>query len=89
MRILADENVKPAYMSALDSAGHDVMRVGNVLEKGASDSARVAAGREADRIVVTYDRKDFANVTNHIGVFIAGETCAAPSSESTCVSIPR
>ena len=76
MRLLADENCRPAHVSALDSAGHDVKRVGDLLQKGASDGAVLAAGRDTGRIVVTYDRKDFAGVTDHVGVFIADEGMA-------------
>lgn len=57
MRILADENLKPAHVSALDAAGHDVVRVRELLEKGVSDREVLAAARESDRIIVTYDRK--------------------------------
>lgn len=89
MRILADENVRPAHVSALDSAGHDVRRVGDVLEKGVSDSAVLAAGRDTDRIVVTYDRKDFADVTDHVGVFIADETMAPREVRRTVERVER
>ena len=74
MRILADENLKPSHISALASAGHDVKQVRDVLEAGASDSAVLDATRDADRVVVTYDRKDFAAVTDHAGVCITIET---------------
>jgi predicted nuclease of predicted toxin-antitoxin system len=76
MRILADENLKPSHLSALTSAGHDVKQVRDVLDTGASDSAVLDAARDADRVVVTYDRKDFAAVTDHAGVCIATETMA-------------
>lgn len=76
MRILADENLKPAHVSALDAAGHEVKRVGEIVGKGASDPEVLAAARDSDRIVVTYDRKDFSNVTDHHGVCIADETMA-------------
>lgn len=76
MRILADENLKPAHVSALDAVDHDVVRVMEVLSKGASDREVLTAARESDRVVVTYDRKDFSDVTDHAGVFIADETMA-------------
>jgi hypothetical protein len=76
MRILADENLKPAHVSALDAAGHDVVRVMDVLSKGAPDSKVLEAARESNRVVVTYDRKDFSDVTDHAGVFIANEAMA-------------
>ena len=89
MRILADENVKPAHVSALGSAGHDVRRVGDVLEKGASDSEVLAAGLDTDRIILTYDRKDFADVTDHAGVFIADETMAPRDVRRTVERVER
>lgn len=75
MRILADENLKPAHVSALDADGHDVVRVRDIPSKGAADAEVLAAARESDQ-VVTYDRKDFPDVTDHAGVFIADETMA-------------
>lgn len=76
-------------MSALDSAGHDVRRVGDVLEKGVSDSEVIAAGLDTDRIIVTYDRKDFADATDHIGVFIANETMAPRDVRRTVERVER
>lgn len=73
MRILADENVVPAHVSALDSAGHDVRRSDDLLEKGASDETVLAAAGREDRVLLTYDRKDFSGLTDHAGVFIATE----------------
>lgn len=74
MRLLADENVIPAHVSALSAAGHDVKRVRDLLDTGASDTAVLDAAHESDRVVLTYDRKDFADVTDHAGVCIAEET---------------
>jgi predicted nuclease of predicted toxin-antitoxin system len=73
MRLLADENVVPAHVSALDSAGHDVQRSDDVLEKGAADEAVLGTAAGANRVVLTYDRKDFSDVTDHAGVLIARE----------------
>lgn len=73
MRFLMDENVHPAHISAVESVDHDVRRVEEVLRKGASDQEVLEAARNTDRIVLTYDRKDFSTVTDHSGVFIADE----------------
>lgn len=89
MRILADENVKPAHVSALDSAGHDVKRIREVLEKGASDPKVLATARDMDRVVVTYDRTDFADMTDHEGVFIADETMAPREVRRTVERVDR
>lgn len=74
MRLLADENVHPAHVSALDAAGHDVKRVRGLLATGAADADVLAAARDANRVLVTYDRKDFADASDHAGVCIAEET---------------
>ena len=74
MRLLADENVRPAHVVAFRSGGHDVVRVGDVLEKGVADDAVLAAGRDRDRVILTYDRRDFATATDHVGVLVAVET---------------
>lgn len=76
MQLLADENIVPAHVSALESAGYDVRRVGDVLEKGASDTAVLDAARQEDRVLLTYDKKDFSEVEDHSGVLLASETMA-------------
>jgi len=45
MQLLADENVIPAHVSALDSAGHDVRQSDSLLEKGAPDEEVLAVAR--------------------------------------------
>ncbi|PSP86994.1 hypothetical protein BRC87_12210 [Halobacteriales archaeon QS_4_66_20] len=76
MRILADENIVPAHVSALESAGYDVRRVGDVLEKGAGDAAVLNAASQENRVVLTYDKKDFSDTAGHPGVLLASETMA-------------
>jgi predicted nuclease of predicted toxin-antitoxin system len=73
MRLLVDENVIPAHVSALRSAGHDVERSDELLGKGVADQAVLRAAREKSRPLLTYDRKDFADVSDHAGVLIATE----------------
>jgi hypothetical protein len=89
MRLLADENVRPAHVSALDAAGHDVQRVRNLLDTGASDADVLAAARDADRILITYDRKDFADAADHAGVCIADETMPAREVRRSVERIER
>lgn len=89
MRILADENLKPSHVSALDAAGHEVERVGETVGKGASDPEVLAAARDSDRVVVTYDRKDFSDVTDHLGVFIADETMTPRNVRRTVELVER
>jgi predicted nuclease of predicted toxin-antitoxin system len=73
MQLLVDENVIPAHVSALDSAGYDVRRSDALLDKGVPDEAVLDAARQENRVLVTYDRKDFSDVENHAGVLIATE----------------
>lgn len=73
MELLVDENVVPAHVSALESAGYDVRRSDTLLEKGASDEAVLALARQEGRVLVTYDRKDFSDAERHPGVLIATE----------------
>lgn len=76
MRLLSDENVKSSHVSALDAAGHDVARVVDVLGTGAQDVDVLALARDADRVVLTYDRKDFGDAFGHAGVLLADESIA-------------
>jgi predicted nuclease of predicted toxin-antitoxin system len=73
MRVLVDENVIPAHVSALDSAGHGILRSDDLLTKGAPDSDVISAARQEDRVLLTYDRKDFSDRDEHAGVLIATE----------------
>lgn len=40
------------------------------MEKGASDDAVLAVVRQEDRVLITYERKDFSDVENHSGILI-------------------
>lgn len=89
MRVLVDENVIPAHVSTLDSAGYDVLRSDGLLEKGATDEAVLAAARQEERVLVTYDRKDFSDVENHAGVLIATEGMQPRELRAAVDSIQR
>lgn len=47
------------------------------------------AATNADRIVVTYDRKDFFDVTEHDGMFIADETMTPREVRRTVGRVER
>lgn len=55
MRLLADEHVPPAFVSALRGEGHDVAVVGEDVEFGAADSTLVEFARETDRVILSED----------------------------------
>lgn len=62
MELLADENVEMGWIQALGDDGHDIIRVVDVDELGASasypDVFRVTA--ERNRVPLTADRSDFS-----------------------------
>ena len=86
MRLLADEHMPSAIISALRGEGHDVAAIGNDLELGASDTTLLEYARDTDRIIVSEDT-DFRgadpelDVESHPGV-LACDT-AAPAGEIT------
>lgn len=86
MRLLADVHVKAAYLTALQSDGHTVIRVVDVDELGptATDREIVEHARNTDAAILTNDAKDFTRFDRHHGVIIvpqhgmtAGELAAA------------
>ena len=89
MRILTDENVRSAHVSALDATGHDVKRAVDVLGLGATDAEVLAAALDDERVVMTYDRKDFAEVSDHAGALIADETMAPREVRRTVERVDR
>ena len=84
MRLLADEHIPPAVISALRGEGHDVATIGNDLELGAPDTTLLEYARDTDRAIVSEDT-DFRgadpelDVESHPGV-LACDT-AAPAGE--------
>lgn len=74
MDLLADENVETEWIQALVDDGHDIIRVVDVDELGASaadpDVLRVAA--ERDRMLLTADQADFSAppTADHSGIII-------------------
>jgi len=88
MRLLADEHVPPAIVSALRGEGHDVAIVGEDVELGSEDTVLLEYARETDRLILSEDT-DFRgadpelNVEHHPGILAcntaasAGEVAAA------------
>lgn len=82
MRLLADEHVPPAIVSALRGEGHDVAVVGDALRLGAADSSIVEFARATDRVVLSEDA-DFRgadptlDVESQPGVLVC-DTAAQP-----------
>ncbi len=63
MRFLADENVAAEVVHALAEAGHDVLRVFDVMP-GASDKDVLQRAYQEARIILTHDQ-DFGNVLRY------------------------
>lgn len=63
MRLLADENIAPLVIAALQADGHDVAAVRDFLP-GGTDAMVIALARRQRRIILTHDR-DFGNVTRY------------------------
>jgi predicted nuclease of predicted toxin-antitoxin system len=63
MRFLADENVAAEVVHALVEAGHDVLRVLDVMP-GASDKDVLQRAYQEARIILTHDQ-DFGNVLRY------------------------
>ena len=89
MRLLADEHVPPAIVSALRGEGHDVAVVGDAIELGADDGAIVEYARATDRVVLSEDA-DFRgadpslDVESHPGVLVR-DTAAQPGEIAAAV----
>lgn len=55
MRLLADEHVPPAFVSALRGEGHDVVVVGEAVEFGADDAVLLGHAIETGRVILSED----------------------------------
>lgn len=89
MRLLADEHVPPAFVSALRGEGHDVAVVGDDVEYGTADTAIVEYARETDRVVLSEDT-DFRSVDPEMAVgsqpgILACDTSAPPGKVAAAV----
>lgn len=61
MRLLADMHISPRTVQVLRQAGHDVVRVDEILPSTAADEVILARAREDGRGVLTQDL-DFTNL---------------------------
>lgn len=77
MDLLADENVEPEWIQALEGDGHDVLSVVEAEELGASspDADVLAATGRLNRVLVTADRSDFGEppTDDHAGIVIIAD----------------
>jgi predicted nuclease of predicted toxin-antitoxin system len=89
MRLLADEHVPPAFVSALRGEGHDVVVVGDVVDPGADDTVLLEYARDTDRVILSEDT-DFRGADpeltaeDHPGI-LACDTAAPPGEIAAAV----
>ena len=88
MRILADVNVKEAFLTALRSEGHTVERVVDVEKLGATatDSEIISYATATDTVVLTNDAKDFEQFEPHQGIIIVPQTDLTPGEVAAAIS---
>ena len=55
MRLLADEHIPPAIVSALRGEDHDIAVVGDDIDLGAEDTVLLEYARDTDRLVLSED----------------------------------
>ena len=89
MRLLADEHVPPAIISALRGEGHDVTAVGDDVLLGSEDTVLLEYARETGRHILSEDT-DFRgadpelNLDNHPGI-LACDTASSPAEIAAAI----
>jgi predicted nuclease of predicted toxin-antitoxin system len=89
MRLLADEHIPPAFVSALRGEGHDITVVGETIALGSADTVMLEHTRETGRALLTEDT-DFLgadpelDIQDHSGI-LACDTAATPGAVATAV----
>lgn len=89
MRLLADEHIPPAIVSALRGEGRDVAVVGDAVEFGSSDADLLDYAREDNRVILSEDT-DFRGADpelagmSHPGI-LACDTGASPGEIAAAV----
>lgn len=89
MKIIADEHIPPAFVSALRSMGYDVEAVGDTVRLGAEDQNILDYAREDQRVILTED-SDFQganpelDLSDHPGI-LACDTGAKPGDIAAAI----
>ena len=72
--LYADENFKYAVVELLRSAGHDVLTVQEAAEQGSDDARILAYATNAQRAVLTFNRRHFIRLhkltPTHAGIIV-------------------
>jgi predicted nuclease of predicted toxin-antitoxin system len=82
MRLLADEHIPPAIVSALRGEGHDITVVGDDIDFGSEDTVLLEYARDTNRLILSEDT-DFRGADPDLDVdgqpgILACETAASP-----------
>ena len=92
-RFLTDEHVPGAFVAALRSLGHDVVRAKDELPEGSDDARLLTFAEETGRIVVTCDMRftliDGVAVTDHAGVIHADQVVLQAAPEDAASGVDR
>lgn len=89
MKLVADEHVLPAFVSALRGEGYDVTAVGGAVDLGTGDETILDYAREETRVVLSEDA-DFRgaapdlDLTDHPGI-LACDVNAQPGDIAAAV----
>lgn len=89
MRLIADEHIPPAIVSALRGEGHDVAVVGDALHFGSADTRLLEYARDTNRLILSEDtdfRGGDPELTNepHPGI-LACDTTAPPGAIAAAI----
>lgn len=79
MKLLADLNISPLVVTLLRRAGHEVTRVGEVLDPRAADGAILDFAAQSEAVVLSQDQ-DFSAI-------LAGRGATRPSLVNLRLSI--
>lgn len=89
MRLLADEHVPPAVISALRGEGHDIAVVGEEISLGSPDTVLLEFAQETDRVILSEDT-DFRGADPELEGdsfpdVLACDTAAPPGEIATAI----
>lgn len=89
MRLLADEHIPPATVSALRGEGHDVAVVGEEIDTGAADAILLDYATKTDRLILSEDA-DFRGADPNLDIeirpgIIACDTAAPPGEIAAAI----
>ncbi|QLH82101.1 DUF5615 family PIN-like protein [Halosimplex pelagicum] len=89
MRLLADEHIPPAIVSALRGEGHDITVVGDDIDLGSEDTDLLEHARDTNRLILSEDT-DFRGADPELDIedqpgILACETTAPPGEIAAAI----